>query len=246
MTGRSPSEPTSSSWAAATPGPWRRSSWRGAGRRVTLLERHTLGWGASTRNGGIFHPGPQVGPGRAPAALRTGARRPAVPGRRRRLLHRRAVRHRRRLRLRLPALGSGHPRLVERASSTASRRSSRSCGTRACGAGAYRGAEIHQEIGSDALSGRHRHRGVGHDPSRAGTSRASCPPAQAAGVDFHTGTPAERIEVDRRRPRRAHAAGRHPRRCRAHRHQRLHRRPGALDPRSGSCPSAATSSRPSP
>ena len=24
---------------------------------VTLLERHSLGWGASTRNGGIFHPG---------------------------------------------------------------------------------------------------------------------------------------------------------------------------------------------
>jgi len=27
------------------------------GARVTLLEKHHLGWGASTRNGGIFHPG---------------------------------------------------------------------------------------------------------------------------------------------------------------------------------------------
>ena len=38
--------------------------------RVTLLEQHSLGWGASTRNGGIFHPGPQVGPRPAPQALR--------------------------------------------------------------------------------------------------------------------------------------------------------------------------------
>ncbi len=28
-----------------------------SGASVSLLERHTLGWGASTRNGGIFHPG---------------------------------------------------------------------------------------------------------------------------------------------------------------------------------------------
>jgi len=32
------------------------------GTRVTLLEAHTLGWGASTRNGGIVHPGYKWGP----------------------------------------------------------------------------------------------------------------------------------------------------------------------------------------
>jgi glycine/D-amino acid oxidase-like deaminating enzyme len=33
-----------------------------AGARVTLLEAETLGWGASTRNGGIVHPGYKWGP----------------------------------------------------------------------------------------------------------------------------------------------------------------------------------------
>ena len=34
-----------------------------SGATVTLLERHGLGWGASTRNGGIFHPGLHWGRG---------------------------------------------------------------------------------------------------------------------------------------------------------------------------------------
>jgi glycine/D-amino acid oxidase-like deaminating enzyme len=34
--------------------------WRG--RAVTLLEQHELGWGASSRNGGMVHPGFKVGP----------------------------------------------------------------------------------------------------------------------------------------------------------------------------------------
>lgn len=33
-----------------------------AGAKVTLLEAHELGWGASTRNGGIIHPGYKWGP----------------------------------------------------------------------------------------------------------------------------------------------------------------------------------------
>jgi len=33
------------------------------GRSVALLERHELGWGASSRNGGMVHPGFKVGPG---------------------------------------------------------------------------------------------------------------------------------------------------------------------------------------
>ena len=32
------------------------------GAKVVLLEKHTLGWGASTRNGGIAHPGFKWGP----------------------------------------------------------------------------------------------------------------------------------------------------------------------------------------
>ncbi len=32
------------------------------GTKVTLLEAHTLGWGGSTRNGGIVHPGYKWGP----------------------------------------------------------------------------------------------------------------------------------------------------------------------------------------
>jgi len=51
------------------------------GARVTLLEKHALGWGASTRNGGIFHPGlkwgragllRRYGPELGPAIFRAG------------------------------------------------------------------------------------------------------------------------------------------------------------------------------
>ena len=38
-----------------------RLAWRG--RSVALLEKHELGWGASSRNGGMMHPGFKVGPG---------------------------------------------------------------------------------------------------------------------------------------------------------------------------------------
>jgi glycine/D-amino acid oxidase-like deaminating enzyme len=37
-----------------------RLAWRG--RAVTVLEQHELGWGASSRNGGMVHPGFKVGP----------------------------------------------------------------------------------------------------------------------------------------------------------------------------------------
>src|ERR1700704_2657291 len=33
------------------------------GRSVALLEAHELGWGASSRNGGMVHPGFKLGPG---------------------------------------------------------------------------------------------------------------------------------------------------------------------------------------
>src|SRR3982074_119514 len=32
------------------------------GRSVALLEKHELGWGASSRNGGMAHPGFKLGP----------------------------------------------------------------------------------------------------------------------------------------------------------------------------------------
>lgn len=38
-----------------------RLAWRG--RSVVLLERHQLGWGASSRNGGMMHPGFKISPG---------------------------------------------------------------------------------------------------------------------------------------------------------------------------------------
>jgi len=37
-----------------------RLAWRG--RSVALLEKHELGWGASSRNGGMVHPGFKIGP----------------------------------------------------------------------------------------------------------------------------------------------------------------------------------------
>jgi glycine/D-amino acid oxidase-like deaminating enzyme len=51
------------------------------GAQVTLLEKHNLGWGASTRNGGLFHPGlkwgraalvKRYGPDLGPAIFRGG------------------------------------------------------------------------------------------------------------------------------------------------------------------------------
>lgn len=47
-----------------------RLAWRG--RAVALLERNELGWGASSRNGGMAHPGFKVGP--STVARRYGAR----------------------------------------------------------------------------------------------------------------------------------------------------------------------------
>ena len=54
--------PTSSSSAAATPGSTPPASSRRRGVAVTLLEAETLGFGASTRNGGIVHAGYKWGP----------------------------------------------------------------------------------------------------------------------------------------------------------------------------------------
>ena len=47
---------------AATPGSTPLASWRAEASRSRLLEARTLGFGASTRNGGIVHPGYKWGP----------------------------------------------------------------------------------------------------------------------------------------------------------------------------------------
>ena len=194
-TGHSPSGPTSSSWVAATRGPWRRSSWPAAGPRSRCWSGTPSAGAPARATAASSIPGLKWGRAQLQQALRSGARRSAVPGRRGCLLHRRALRDRRRLRLRLPPLGAGHPRLVGRASSTASRRSSRSSATRGCGA-ARIGAPRSTRRSARTCIRRHRHRGVGRSSIPADTWRPSWPPALAAGVDFHTGTPAERIEHD--------------------------------------------------
>ena len=74
--GPCPTRRTSSSSAAATPGSTRPASWPARRRPSRSLEAHTLGWGASTRNGGIVHRRLQVGPdARSSSAT---ARRPAA------------------------------------------------------------------------------------------------------------------------------------------------------------------------
>ena len=59
--------PTSWSSAAATAGCRRPPSWLARGRSVAVLDAHDLGWGASTRNGGMVLPELKAGPALARA-----------------------------------------------------------------------------------------------------------------------------------------------------------------------------------
>ena len=164
-----------------------------SGASVTLLERHTLGWGASTRNGGIFHPGLKWG--RAALRKRHG---PGLGGR----LFQHGIDAFFTAERFVTAEGfdcdyrrSGLAILAWSASQMDGLEEEleefREAGLRGR---SYRGAEIHQELGSDAYPGgiAIEESGMIH-PGRyfAGTVAA----AQAAGVDFHTGTAAERIDV---------------------------------------------------
>ena len=164
------------------------------GASVTLLERHSLGWGASSRNGGLFHPGLKWS--RAQLHQRYG---PDLGGR----LFQDGVNafftaerfvtdegfdcDYRRSGLAILAWSKGQldgldEELEEFRDAGLHGRS-------------YRGAEIHQEIGSDAYPGgiAIEESGMIH-PGRYMAAIVSA--AVTAGVDFHTGTPAERVEVD--------------------------------------------------
>ena len=163
------------------------------GAAVTLLERHSLGWGASTRNGGIFHPGLKWN--RAQLHKRYG---PELGGR----LFQDGV----------DAFFTAERFVTDEGFDCDYRRSGlailawsrgqldgleeelqelRDAGLRGR---SYRGTEIHQEIGSDVYPGgiAIEESGMIH-PGRYQSGIVSA--GIAAGVDFHTGTPAERIEV---------------------------------------------------
>ena len=94
--------PTSWSSVAGIPGSTRRASSPGAASRSRLIEAETLGYGASTRNGGIVHPGYKWGPRELVERYGDGDRPGALPGDARRLRDRQAADRRRGDRLRLP------------------------------------------------------------------------------------------------------------------------------------------------
>ena len=215
-----------------------------SGASVTLLERNTLGWGASTRNGGIFHPGLKWG--RAALRQRHGLE-----------LGDRLFQHG------VDAFFTAERFVTQEGFDCDYRRSGlaivawsasqidgleeelaefREAGLRGR---AYRGAEIHQELGSDVYPGgiAIEESGMIH-PGRYFAEIVAA--AQAAGVDLHTGTPAQRIEIDGttrivHTARGAIRAGAVLVATNGYTDGA-----GALDRASGSCPSAATSSPPSP
>jgi len=165
-----------------------------SGASVTLLERNTLGWGASTRNGGIFHPGLKWG--RAALVKRHGQ---DLGGR----LYQDGV----------DAFFTAERFVTDAGFDCDYRRSGlailawstsqmdeleqeldefRDAGLRGR---AYRGKEVHQELGSDFYPGgiAIEESGMIH-PGRYFAGIVSA--AQAVGVDLHTATAAERIEVE--------------------------------------------------
>jgi glycine/D-amino acid oxidase-like deaminating enzyme len=166
-----------------------------SGATVVLIERHSLGWGASTRNGGIVHPGLKWG--RAALQHRYGEElggRVFQDGVNAFFTAERFVIDEgfdcdyRRSGLAILAWSAGQMDGLEEELSEF-----RAAGLRGR---AYRGAEVHQELGSNIYPGgiAIEESGMIH-PGRymAGIVAA----AQAAGVDLHSGTPVERIEVDR-------------------------------------------------
>ncbi len=163
-----------------------------SGASVTLLERTTLGWGASTRNGGLLHPGLKWG--RAALVRRYGedlggrVYQDGVDGfftGERFVLEEGFDCDYRRSGLAILAWSAGQMDGLEE-----ELQEFRGAGLRGR---SYRGAEVHQEVGSDVYPG-----GIAVEESglihpgkyMAGIVGA----AQTAGVDFHTNTPAARIE----------------------------------------------------
>ena len=164
------------------------------GAGVTLLERNDLGWGASTRNGGIFHPGLKWG--RAALRKRYGEElgdRVFQDGVNAFFTAERFVIDEgfdcdyRRSGLAILAWSASQMTGLEE-----ELQEFRDAGLRGR---AYRGAEVHEELGSDMYPG-----GIAIEESgmiHSGRYFAGIVvAAQAAGIDLHTGTPAERIDVD--------------------------------------------------
>ncbi len=165
-----------------------------SGASVSLLERHTLGWGASTRNGGIFHPGlkwgraalqQRLGPGLGTDIFRAGI--DAFFTAERFVADERFDCDYRRSGLAILAWSAGQIDGFEQ-----ELQELRDAGLHGR---SYRGVEIHQELGSDCYPGgiAIEESGMIH-PGRYFAGILSA--ARDAGVDFHTGTPARRIEVD--------------------------------------------------
>ena len=214
----------SSSSAAAWRASTRPASWPRRGQAVTLVEAHTLGWGASTRNGGIVHAGYKWGPrallkrygddlGRALyretldsyALVKRLIADEAIECDFREVGHRRAglrafPRPRPRARPRQPRLGRGRsPTVVPR-------------------------ERIREEIGSDVYYGGLvvPSSGLVH-PGRYFAGLAAA--ADRAGADLHEGVRATAIRQAGRRPvRRRDRARRDPGPGRVRGHERLHGR----------------------
>ena len=234
-----------SSSAAATPGSPPLAELARRGVAVTLLEAETLGWGASTRNGGIVHPGYKWGPRQLVAALRRGRPARRCTTTRWRLRDRQAADRRGVDRLRLPresaTSSSPTPRRMSATSSSCAR-----AWLAAVSASTFVPREKHPRrdrlrcLSRGARHPRRRPRPPG--PLFAGLAAA----ADRAGADLHEGVRARTV--------RRQADGRFTvetergailARDVADRHERLHRRrrPGACG--AGSSRSGATSSPPS-
>ena len=214
------------------------------GVAVTLLEAETLGWGASTRNGGIVHPGYKWGPRQL--VRRYGETTGGGAVRR----HAGGVRdgqaaHRRRVdRLRLPresaTSSSPTPRRMSATSSSCARAwpvaawHRRSCRARSCTTRSARTSTTRAWSSRVAVSS-----------IPADCSRVSRHAADRAGADLHEGRPgALRSTAGGRSVHGRDRAWRDPGARRVHRHERLHRRRGARRSGAGSSRSAATSSPP--
>ena len=223
--GRCRNRRTSSSSAAATPGSTPPASWPGAASPSRLLEAETLGFGASTRNGGIVHPGYKWGPARAGPALRRGHRAGALPRDARRLRDGQAADRRRGDRLRLPrAAGTSSwptPRRTSRTWSTRRRAWRRWASTSTI----VPRERIREEIGSDAYFGALVVPDSGAAPPRPLLRRVSRRPPNGPAPTSTSGVRARAIrrQADGRLRRRDRTR-RDPRPRRPRRHERLHRR----------------------
>ena len=183
---------TSSSSAAATRAITAARELARRGASVTLLEAETLGFGGSTRNGGIVHPGYKWGPRQLVKRYGEETGREPVPRHARRVRPRQAADRRRGDRLRVPRVRLPRPRLravarrrPRRGRPDAGRRSAsrrRSCPQE----------RLREEIGSDVVPRRPRRAAGGLlHPGKYFAGLADA--AARAGADLHEGVRAGTI-----------------------------------------------------